>query len=196
MSYNIQSMYFSDSDSEREEIIMEEDEEVFYELQQLSRNLDREFSDTEQNSDDEGRMEVDGETIIYNPNFMFRRTIGMSDMGPFLFPEMDASPISNMDTCVSVYIVEPTVHSKEMEAKVPTKHSDCPICLESFEHKYCVTTNCDHVVCKDCMVHHLKSFKKRNAEATCALCRTPYSCLETLDAATFDAVQSVLNTPI
>jgi hypothetical protein len=185
MSYNYRNTYNSENESESEsendiDVIMEQDDEIF---RGLARNLDVEFSYTETDSDHEDELE----TITYTPNFLFIRSHQRA-----IFPEMNEL-IDLSLSGVSVFIVEQTVHSKELEAKLPTKHSDCPICLDSFEEKYCVTTNCDHIVCKSCMVQHLNSFKQRNAKPTCALCRTPYSCLQTLDVDTFDAVQQLLN---
>jgi len=70
----------------------------------------------------------------------------------------------------------------EVEDEVCTSF-DCPICMESHNNKEKLTTNCNHKVCKTCMVnfleHHIKIHPSKNP--TCSLCRTTISSIAFVD---------------
>ena len=114
------------------------------------------------------------------------------DLNLSIYPENESrSPFADeMDVCSNIgfYIVEPTADRPHSE----TKTFYCPVCLQDIHCTNSVMTNCDHQLCHSCMVLHLTTFKLQNREPTCAMCRTPYSCLETYTTEGFNCIQEVL----
>jgi hypothetical protein len=69
------------------------------------------------------------------------------------------------------------IETKDFIVKEDCNHFNCPICIESHESTEKLITNCNHEVCKTCMVnfleHHIKNHPEKNP--TCSLCRTTIS---------------------
>jgi hypothetical protein len=49
--------------------------------------------------------------------------------------------------------------------------SECPVCYNEFESVALVKTNCNHLYCKECIVHHVSTFVTRECAPTCPFCR-------------------------
>ena len=71
-----------------------------------------------------------------------------------------------------------SIEAKDLDSEENcSNHFNCPICIESHDTKEKLITNCNHEVCKTCMLnflqHHIKNHPEK--KPTCSLCRTEIS---------------------
>ena len=97
-------------------------------------------------------------------------------------------PLPNSNYIFDIYNTNLNFYSKlPIEAKDSLQEDcvnfDCPICMESRDNKEKLITNCNHEVCKTCMVnfmeHHIKNHPSK--KPTCSLCRTTISSIAFVD---------------
>ena len=72
---------------------------------------------------------------------------------------------------------------QELEVEEVCNRFDCPICMESHDNKEKLITNCNHKVCKTCMINFLEHHLKNNnvKKPSCSLCRTTISSIAFVD---------------
>lgn len=201
----------TESETESESIIeMEEDMEYNYSTASIRpRNLNLEFDNVARDMLEQHEVDI----INHVNRLSHHISLGLpleqydefSDEYDIeelaIFPESEIStPIHYRDlsSSISLYVVEPSANTVQ---DVVTHQSDtfafeCPVCYEQYQNEKRVLTNCNHVLCQGCMTQHLETFKVQNREPTCAMCRIPYTCLETGCTEAFDAVQNVLNSEV
>lgn len=101
-------------------------------------------------------------------------------------------PLPNNNNIFDIYNTNLNFYPKlPIEAKdsVPVEVEEdcvsfnCPICIESRNNKEKLITNCNHEVCKTCMVNFLEHHIKNNPvkKPTCSLCRTTISSIAFVD---------------
>lgn len=70
---------------------------------------------------------------------------------------------------------------------------ECPICFELTKSESKITLNCEHTFCGQCIQKTLSSL---NLGPSCALCRTPMSCLKVQNSETHDLVSPHCNNVV
>jgi hypothetical protein len=70
---------------------------------------------------------------------------------------------------------------------------ECPICFELTKSESKITLNCEHTFCGQCIQ---KTLSSRDLEPSCALCRTPMSCLKVQNSETHDLVAPLCNNVV
>jgi hypothetical protein len=60
----------------------------------------------------------------------------------------------------------------DQDIKFNEEQCECCICMEQKEEENICQFNCGHVFCVTCIDRSLKTFRDRNQDVICALCRT------------------------
>lgn len=95
------------------------------------------------------------ENIVFNPSPVYSISLINEFMGEINQENLPRTP-------AKIVITEPNLE-KELQ--------DCPICFtELNHHTNCVTTNCEHYCCCDCMIQIVNNTKE-NKSLVCFMCR-------------------------
>ena len=86
----------------------------------------------------------------------------------------------------NVWRVQPLMFCLETEIELSDK-LDCPICFDSIKKIQTLTTNCQHIFCKDCLCKHMDIHSIYNAPA-CPMCRTTIKTVEIKDIDFYDEI--------
>jgi len=86
----------------------------------------------------------------------------------------------------NVWIVQPLMFCLETEIELADE-LDCPICFDSIKKIQTLTTNCQHIFCKDCLCKHMDNHSIYNAPA-CPMCRTTIKTVEIKDIDFYDEI--------
>lgn len=69
---------------------------------------------------------------------------------------------------------------------------DCPICMEKISLEKCVSTNCNHSFCSECICNYIKTCNS-NSLPRCSLCRTTTTSYTLFSENALDQITNVLS---
>lgn len=97
------------------------------------------------------------------------------------YPVMYFPQMTNKNT---IWTVQPMMLCLETSDELAVE-VDCPICLDAIKQIQTLTTNCQHVFCKDCLCKHLDNTRV-DASPACPMCRTTIKTVEIKDIDFYD----------
>lgn len=78
----------------------------------------------------------------------------------------------------------------EQNTEQSTEEHECSICLDTYSKECCVSLNCHHEFCQNCISYQIKSNQTNN---TCALCREPIVSIVTKKQEIYDSFKNLCN---
>lgn len=119
----------------------------------------------------------------WNTQWLSESTGDFSDLSELMDLEENIEIIDVVDiddkVAKKTWIVQPMMLCLETAEEL-VESVDCPICLDSFTKIQTITTNCNHVFCRDCLCKHLDNACLLNNPA-CPMCRGKITTLEIKD---------------
>jgi len=93
-------------------------------------------------------------------------------------------PTIRVDSLDNNWKVQPMMLCLETASELAVE-VDCPICFDAVKQIQTLTTNCNHVFCKDCLCKHLDNTRV-DASPACPMCRTTIKTVEIKDIDFYD----------